>query len=99
MALEPVAPAPARPATKWTCPMHPQIVRDTPGSCPICGMALEPMTVTAEGGLLAFVMGDMLPGAPLRHLFPGRILTWLQLILATAVVLWAGWPHREGDAW
>jgi Cu+-exporting ATPase len=35
-------------SAKWTCPMHPQIVRDGPGSCPICGMALEPMTVTAE---------------------------------------------------
>ena len=34
--------------TKWTCPMHPEIVRDAPGSCPICGMALEPMTITAE---------------------------------------------------
>ena len=36
--------------TLWTCPMHPQIVRDKPGSCPICGMALEPMTPTAAGG-------------------------------------------------
>jgi Cu+-exporting ATPase len=36
------------PPTKWTCPMHPQIVRDGPGSCPICGMALEPMSPTAE---------------------------------------------------
>ena len=34
--------------TKRTCPMHPEIVRDEPGSCPICGMALEPMTVAAE---------------------------------------------------
>ena len=34
---------------KWTCPMHPQIVRDGPGPCPICGMALEPMTPTADG--------------------------------------------------
>jgi Cu+-exporting ATPase len=33
---------------EWTCPMHPQIVRDAPGSCPICGMALEPRTVTLE---------------------------------------------------
>jgi Cu+-exporting ATPase len=33
---------------QWTCPMHPQIVRDAPGSCPICGMALEPKTVSAE---------------------------------------------------
>src|SRR4029453_16085276 len=35
-------------ATKWTCPMHPEIIRDGPGSCPICGMALEPLTITAE---------------------------------------------------
>jgi Cu+-exporting ATPase len=33
---------------EWTCPMHPQIVRDGPGHCPICGMALEPRTVSAE---------------------------------------------------
>ena len=83
----------ATPRTEWTCPMHPQIVRDAPGSCPICGMALEPRTVGAVEGpdpelvdmtrrfwiglvltlpLLAFVMGDMLPGQPLRHLIPGR---------------------------
>jgi Cu+-exporting ATPase len=47
MALEPEMPvAPKR--TEWTCPMHPQIVRDKPGSCPICGMALEPRTVSLE---------------------------------------------------
>jgi len=45
--------------------------------------------------LLAFVMGDMLPGAPLRQLIPGRLLAWLQQILATPVVLWAGWPFFE----
>jgi P-type Cu+ transporter len=33
---------------KWTCPMHPDIVRDQPGSCPVCGMALEPMTINAD---------------------------------------------------
>ncbi len=33
---------------EWTCPMHPEIVRDAPGSCPICGMALEPKTISAE---------------------------------------------------
>ncbi|MCA8913049.1 MAG: copper-translocating P-type ATPase, partial [Planctomycetes bacterium] len=40
----------ARPQTgvKWTCPMHPQIVRDAPGECPICGMALEPVQPSAE---------------------------------------------------
>ncbi len=44
-------PAPVEPSgakIEWTCPMHPQIVRDAPGACPICGMALEPRTVTAE---------------------------------------------------
>jgi Cu+-exporting ATPase len=112
-ANESVAPVPARPQTKWTCPMHPQIIRDEPGSCPICGMALEPMTVTADEGpdpelsdmtrrfwiglaltapLLLFMIGDLLPGEPLRHLIPGRVAAWLQLVLATPVVLWAGWP-------
>src|SRR5712671_3666552 len=40
-------PSPAQAAGAWTCPMHPEIVRDGPGSCPICGMALEPMTPSA----------------------------------------------------
>src|SRR5664279_542756 len=40
--------AKTEPKGKYTCPMHPQIVRDGPGSCPICGMALEPREVTAE---------------------------------------------------
>ena len=38
----------AESATRWTCPMHPEVVRDAPGSCPICGMALEPMDFTEE---------------------------------------------------
>src|SRR5262245_18095322 len=47
------APAPAQPPPfepgQWTCPMHPEIVRDAPGACPICGMALERrMVTTAE---------------------------------------------------
>jgi len=46
-AAEP-APAPAGAQEQWTCPMHPQIVRDRPGSCPICGMALERRTISAE---------------------------------------------------
>src|SRR6185436_8384450 len=37
-----------QPRQKYTCPMHPEIVRDGPGSCPICGMALEPVTVSLE---------------------------------------------------
>jgi Cu+-exporting ATPase len=45
--------------------------------------------------LLVFVMGDMLPGQPLRHLIPPRVSAWLQLVLATPVLLWAGWPFFE----
>jgi P-type Cu+ transporter len=45
--------------------------------------------------LLAFVMGDMLPGQPLRHLIAGQVSAWLQFVLATPVVLWAGWPFFE----
>ncbi|MGX9142305.1 heavy metal translocating P-type ATPase [Mesorhizobium sp. 128a] len=39
------APSPMPKGTQYTCPMHPEIIRDKPGSCPICGMALEPMGV------------------------------------------------------
>ncbi|WP_268963731.1 heavy metal translocating P-type ATPase [Rhizorhabdus histidinilytica] len=106
---------PAPSATSWTCPMHPEIRQDHPGSCPICGMALEPAMVTADAGpspeladmtrrlwialLLAlpvFVleMGSHLFPA-LHHLVPMRISAWIQLVLATPVVLWAGWPFFE----
>jgi Cu+-exporting ATPase len=42
------APKPAAPAAEYVCPMHPEIVRSQPGSCPICGMALEPRTATTD---------------------------------------------------
>ena len=106
-------------AVKYTCPMDPEIVQDKPGTCPICGMALEPMTVTADAGpnpelvdmrrrfaigavfavpLLAIAMGDMLPGVSVAHWLPGGGFGWLQLALATPVVLWAGWPFYQ-RAW
>ena len=47
MALEPADIA-LNTTVEWTCPMHPEIVRDAPGACPICGMALEPRLVTVE---------------------------------------------------
>jgi Cu+-exporting ATPase len=46
MSLEPTMPAVSS-ATRWTCPMHPEIVRDGPGTCPICGMSLEPQAGAA----------------------------------------------------
>jgi P-type Cu+ transporter len=48
--LAPSTPVPVAAAAEYTCPMHPEIVRDRPGACPICGMALEPRTVMAEEG-------------------------------------------------
>jgi Cu+-exporting ATPase len=98
---------------KYTCPMHPEIVRDGPGSCPICGMALEPVTASLDDEenpelrdmgrrfrvsvvltVPVFVLGmsDLIPGQPLQRLVPMPALSWVQLILATPVVLWAGWP-------
>src|SRR6202050_5528732 len=44
------APGRSAVATEYTCPMHPEIIRPGPGSCPICGMALEPRPAMAEGG-------------------------------------------------
>jgi Cu+-exporting ATPase len=54
MAAEPISLAPTlvtKPAPKgatYTCPMHPEIIRDRPGSCPTCGMALEPVALMTE---------------------------------------------------
>ncbi|MFA5939934.1 MAG: copper-translocating P-type ATPase [Sinimarinibacterium sp.] len=87
--------------------MHPEIRQDHPGSCPICGMALEPLNPTAESDdselrdmtrrfwigvplsalTLLLAMGPML-GLPVHGAWNG----WAQLLLATPVVLWAGWP-------
>ncbi len=46
MALEPLDIGAALTKTEYTCPMHPEIIRDAPGACPLCGMALEARTVT-----------------------------------------------------
>jgi P-type Cu+ transporter len=113
MALEPVMTAVPGTRTTYVCPMHPEIVRSEPGTCPICGMALEPRTVSLEeeahpelvdmtrrfwicviltAPLLLLAMSDMLPGQPVQHAFSVRLLTWVQMIFATPVVLWGGWP-------
>lgn len=100
--------------TIYTCPMHPEIRQVGPGSCPICGMALEPVLVSLEAGpneelidmtrrfwiglvltLQVFVleMGGHLLG--LDHLISQRTSNWIQMLLATPVVLWAGWPFFQ----
>ena len=103
------APTEAPPGTKteYFCPMDPEVVSDRPGSCPKCGMALQPRTLTLEEGpdpevadmsrrfwiglaltlpLWVVAMGPMLTG-PM-----GGWTNWAQLVLATPVVLWCGWP-------
>lgn len=96
---------------EYTCPMHPEIRQIGPGSCPICGMALEPVTISLDQEednseyldmrkrfwvssllslpLLFFTMGG-------RHLFESeawhQAFKWIELLLASPVVLWGGWP-------
>ena len=110
---EAAAPTAAQKAAIYTCPMHPQIRQQGPGNCPICGMALEPLEVTAEAApnaeladmtrrfwiglvltlpIFVLEMGAHIPGLGLHHLVPPRVSVWLQFLLGTPVVLWAGWP-------
>ena len=99
-------------AVLYTCPMHPEIVQDHPGSCPKCGMALEPRTVTADedndelidmkrrfsiSAILAvpvFLLAMTADLAP--ELLPNGLsmqtVQWIEFVLATPVVFWAGWP-------
>ena len=105
-----VFPTPPAGNGPYTCPMDPEVVQDSPGACPICGMALEPQSISLEEGenpefaimkrrfrisllltapILIVAMGEMLSGS----IFKGSI--WLQLILATPVVLWGGWPFFQ----
>ena len=91
-------------SAQYTCPMHPEIVRDRPGACPICGMALEPREITGEEEVHP-ELDDMTRRfrvsvaltAPLLILmfFDFRAKGWLEFALATPVVLWAGWPFFE----
>jgi len=85
--------------TIYTCPMHPQIRQPGPGACPICGMALEPEMVTAEdeeNPELADMTRRFWIGAvssvPVLFLGMSERLPLIQLLLATPVVVWAGWP-------
>ncbi len=105
-------PPPELPAgTIYTCPMHPEIRQVGPGSCPICGMALEPEVASLEAApnpeladmTRRFWIGLVLalPAVILEmggHLVGGHgwidqtLSNWIQLVFATPVVIWAGWP-------
>ena len=95
----------------YTCPMDPEIVQKGPGTCPICGMALEPMQPTLDDApnpelvdfshrfwmtlpltLIVFVLAM---GSHLHSFISPHIQPWIELVLATPVVLWAGKPFIE----
>lgn len=106
-----VKPAPA--GTRYTCPMHPEIVQDGPGSCPLCGMALEPAMPGLEDDenpeltdfrrrfwwslplSVATMALAMLAMTPVLHGLSPDLRVWIELALATPVVLWAGWPFLQ----
>lgn len=113
---------PAGAKVEYFCPMDPEVVSDRPGSCPKCGMALQPRTPTLDDGpdpefvdmkrrfwigaalcvpLWILAMGGMMPEWTLLPRLAAATAgfgNWLQLILATPVVLWCGWPFFE-RAW
>jgi Cu+-exporting ATPase len=116
--LQPEVPTPAPPVASnavYICPMHPEVRQDKPGSCPKCGMALEPevpveeqhnpelaemqrrfwvsLALTVPTVFLA--MSDLLPGQPVQKLISHQQGTWLQLALASPVVLWGGLPFFQ----
>jgi Cu+-exporting ATPase len=111
-AAGPAGPVPE--GTIYTCPMHPEVRQVGPGSCPICGMGLEPALIGADDGpseelvdmtrrfwaglvltlpVFALEMGGHLTG--LSDRLGQQTSNWIQLALATPVVLWAGWPFFE----
>ncbi len=103
-ALPPQAP----PGTVFTCPMHPEVRQVGPGSCPECGMALEPAEVSLDqgpneelvdftrrlwiGGALAVPVVILDMGGHVFGLHSSATTRWIELAFATPVVLWAGWP-------
>ena len=117
--LAPMEQAPAHESAEadviYVCPMHPEARQVGPGSCPICGMVLEPELASADTGPSAelvdmtrrFWVGVVLSAPVLviamgRHLWPdafvfapASMLDWAELLMATPVVLWAGWPFFE----
>jgi copper/silver-translocating P-type ATPase len=87
--------------SQYTCPMDPQIITNKPGACPICGMALEPMTVSLDDKnpeldemTRRFWIAALLT-APLLAFMMWPVNRWIECVLATPVVLWAGWPIFE----
>ncbi|HLI22355.1 MAG TPA: heavy metal translocating P-type ATPase, partial [Stellaceae bacterium] len=85
----------------WTCPMHPEVKSDKPGPCPLCGMALEPMSPTLGATAPNPELADMTRRFWIAAIFAlpvliltmsGASLPWLQFALASVAVLGAGAP-------
>ena len=117
--------APAQEGVIYTCPMHPEIRQDHPGNCPKCGMALEPEMPTLEeeenpelGDFRRRFWWTLPLTAAVTVLamfghrfgwFDAKPQSWIELVLAVPVVLWAGWPffvrgaqsivHRSPNMW
>ena len=108
---KPAEPALARPGSMYVCPMHPQIRQDHPGTCPICGMALEPEMPSLDDDdnpelrdfshrfwwtlPLTLVVLVLAMFGHQFHGLPTSARTWIELVLTTPVVLWAGWPFLQ----
>ncbi|KWR90873.1 heavy metal translocating P-type ATPase [Cupriavidus sp. IDO] len=103
---------PAADGTIYTCPMHPEIRQDHPGNCPICGMTLEPLMPGLDEEenpelvdfrhrfwwtlpLTLVVLVLAMFGHRLGWM-EAPVQSWVELVISTPVVLWAGWPffHR-----
>jgi len=107
--LKYLSPKPAAAAThaqdiEYTCPMHPEVIQIGPGTCPICGMALEPKEIQAGDTenpelvdmqrrfWISLALSLPLLITSMAMLGPHHTRRWIELALATPVVLWAGWP-------
>ncbi len=97
--------------TEYSCPMHPEVRQVGPGTCPKCGMALEPMMPSLDEEsnpelddfrrrfwwtlpLTVAVVVIAMSGGAFDTLLGGA-RPWVELVLATPVVLWAGWPFFQ----
>lgn len=99
-------PVPIR--TIYICPMHPEIRKDKPSNCPICGMALEPMLPSLDDEEnpelrdfkrrfwytlpLTSIIFVLAMAGHKLSLIPSSSQSWVELLLSAPVVLWAGWP-------
>jgi P-type Cu+ transporter len=100
----PAATAAGAKDVEYTCPMHPEVVQMGPGTCPICGMALEPKDIQAGEAenpelvdmqrrfWISATLSAPLVVISMAMLGPHQARIWVEVALATPVVLWGGWP-------